>query len=143
MVPAGDCALVGSATEVMAGLTMGVEPAAGAVLSIVSRLGALGFSSTGRRLNCWGICSGSGRLLSACGRTGLAEAGWLSNDVCAGLSVVWGLLSSALPHDFRQSLGGAAVIGAGLGAVVLALGGMVIVVDFAGSLRIGVVDMPV
>jgi hypothetical protein len=142
MLPVGGEVLAGCATVAMAGCTTGVEAAAEAGTSIELRFCALGFVSIGWGSNCWGICSGSGRLLSAWGKTGLVGGALLSVDGCHGFAVVSTLLSSVLPHDLRQSLGGAAVTGATLFAVVPALGAVVAVMGFVVLIGLGKVALP-
>src|SRR5207245_1699731 len=86
---------------------------------------------------------GSGRLLSAWGKSGFAGAALLSPELGTGFSVIGALPSSFLPHDLRQSLGGAVVTGAGVVSVVTGLGVIVVVAGFVSSKRFtGVAEAP-
>src|SRR5258708_5589923 len=117
-LPAGGAALTRCAMVATAGFPAAGEAAAAAGAHIGSLFCALGFSSAGRRSYCAGICSGSRRLLSAWGKRDFVGAGLLSLELGTGFSVTGALLSSVLPHDLRQSLGGAVVTGAGVFTVV-------------------------
>jgi hypothetical protein len=118
VIMTGFTAGAGGTAVIMTGFTAGATAEAAARVSSGSRLGTFGLSSTPSRLNWDGICRGSGRLVSAWGKVGFGAAGLVSLGICAGVSVVGAFVSSLLPHDLRQSVGGAAVTAAGLLAVV-------------------------